>query len=39
MFPYLFPLASPSLPPSPSHPSSWSQSTQLISLCYAAASH
>ena len=36
MFPYLFPLASPSLPPSPSHPSRWSQSTELISLCYAA---
>ena len=28
-----------SLPPSPSHPSRWSQSTELISLCYAAASH
>ena len=28
-----------SLPPSLSHPSRWSQSTQLISLCYAAASH
>ena len=27
-----------SLPPSLSHPSRWSQSTQLISLCYAAAS-
>ena len=39
MFPYLFPLASPSLPPSLSHPSRWSQSTELISLCYAAASH
>ena len=29
MFPYLFPLASPSLPPSLSHPSRWSQSTEL----------
>ena len=28
-----------SLPPSLSHPSRWSQSTELISLCYAAASH
>ena len=28
-----------SLPPSLSHPSRWSQSTKLISLCYAAASH
>ena len=28
MFPYLFPLASPSLPPSLSHPSRWSQSTE-----------
>ena len=33
--PYLLPLAPPSL----SHPSRWSQSTELISLCYAAASH
>ena len=32
MFPYLFPLVSPSLPPSLSHPSRWSQSTELISL-------
>ena len=39
MFPYLFPLESPSLPPSLSHPSRRSQSTELISLCYAAASH
>ena len=31
MFPYLFPLASSSLPPSLSHPSRWSQSTELIS--------
>ena len=37
--PYLFPLVSPSLPSSLSHPSRWSQSTELISLCYAAASH
>ena len=28
-----------SLPPSLSHTSRWSQSTELISLCYAAASH
>ena len=28
-----------SLPPSLSHPSRWSQSTKLISLCYVAASH
>ena len=28
-----------SLPPSLSHPSRWSQSTELISLCNAAASH
>ena len=27
------------IPTSPSHPSRWSQSTELISLCYAAASH
>ena len=26
---------SPSLPPSPSHPSRWSQSIELISLCYS----
>ena len=38
-FPYLLPPASPSLPPSPSHPPRQSQSTELISLCYAAASH
>ena len=37
--PCLFPLVSPSLPPSLSHPSRWSQNTQLISLCYVAASH
>ena len=28
-----------SLPPSLSHPSRWTQSTKLISLCYAGASH
>ena len=28
-----------SLPPSLSHPSRWSQSTELISLCYVVASH
>ena len=33
------PPSSISLPPSLSHPSRWSQSTELISLCYAAASH
>ena len=32
--PYLFLLVSPSLPPSLSHPSRWSQSTKLISLYY-----
>ena len=32
MFPYLFPLASPSPPPSLSHPSRWSQSTELARL-------
>ena len=35
MSPYLFPLASLSLPPALSHPSRWSQTTELISLCYA----
>ena len=39
MFPYLFLLASPSLLPSLSHTSRWSQSTELISLCYMVASH
>ena len=39
MFPYFFPLASPSLAPSLSYSSRWSQNTELISLCYAAASH
>ena len=36
------PISPPSyvnLPPSLSHPSRWSPSTELISLCYAAASH
>ena len=33
------PLSCVSLPPSLSHPSRWSQSTELIPLCYAAASH
>ena len=40
---YTYILKSPpswvSLPPSLSHPSRWSQSTKLISLCYVAASH
>ena len=35
---YIYPHIS-SLPPSLSHPSRRSQSTQLVSLCYAAASH
>ena len=37
-----YPISPPSctsLPPSLSHPSRWSQSTELISLCYVAASH
>ena len=41
MYTYI-PISPPScvsLPPSLSHPSRWSQSTELISLCYAAASH
>ena len=33
------PLSCVSLPPSLSHPSRWTQSTQLICLCYEAASH
>ena len=37
--PISLPHAPPSLPPSLSHPSRWSQSTELISLCYVAASH
>ena len=35
----IFPPSCVSLPPSLSHPSRWSQSTELISLCDAAASH
>ena len=35
--PYPFPLVSPSHPPYPT--ALWSKSTELISLCYAAASH
>ena len=35
----IFPPSCISLPPSLSHPSRWSQSTELVSLCYAAASH
>ena len=42
MYTYI-PISPPScisLPPTPpSHPSRWTQSTELISLCYAAASH
>ena len=41
MYTYI-PISPPSwasLPPSLSHPSRWTQSTELISLCYAAASH
>ena len=41
MFTYI-PISPPScvsLPPSLSRPSRWSQSTELISLCYVAASH
>ena len=40
MYTYI-PISPPScvsLPPSLSHPSRWSQSTELISLCYVAAS-
>ena len=37
--PYPLPLASRSLPPSLAHPSKWAQSTELISLGYAASSH
>ena len=36
------PISPPScvfLPPSLSHPSRWSQNTELVSLCYVAASH
>ena len=35
----MFPPSCVSLPPSLSHPSRWSQSAELISLCCAAASH
>ena len=41
MYTYI-PISPPSLaslPPSLSHPSKWSQSTEVISLCYAAASY
>ena len=41
MYTYI-PISPPScvsLPPSLPHPSRWSQSTELISLCYVAASH
>ena len=38
LYVYIYPYI-PSPSPSLSHPSRWSQSTQLISLCYAAASH
>ena len=41
MYTYI-PISPPScvsLPPSLSHSSRWSQSTELIALCYAAASH
>ena len=39
---YIYPISPPSCvshPPSLPHPSKWSQSTKLICLCYAAASH
>ena len=36
---YIYPPSCISLPPSLSHPSRWSQSTELVSLCCAAASH
>ena len=42
LYVYLYPISPPScfsLPPSLSHPSRWSQSTKMISMCYAAASH
>ena len=38
LYVYIYPHI-PSLSPSLSHPSRWSQSTELISLCDAAASH
>ena len=42
LYVYIYPISPPScifLPPSLSHPSRSSQSIELISLCYAAASH
>ena len=41
LYAYIYPHILPPciLPPSLSHPSRWSQSTELISLCYTAASH
>ena len=39
IYPHIPSLLSPSLPSSLSHGSRWTQSTELISLCYAAASH
>ena len=41
LYVYIYPyIPSLCLPPIlPSHPSRWPQSTELISLCYAAASH
>ena len=42
LYVYIYPISPPSsvsLPPSLPHPSRWSQSTELISLCYVAASH
>ena len=44
LYAYIYPhipslLSLPPALPSLSHPSRWSQSTELISLCYAAASH
>ena len=42
LYVYIYPISPPScvsLPPLLSHPSRWSQSIKLISLCYAAASH
>ena len=38
IYPHIFSLLR-LLPPSLSHPSRWTQSTKLISLCYVAASH
>ena len=39
LFVYIYPHIPSLLRLPPSHPSRWSQSTKLISLCYAAASH